>query len=63
MAKALADVQLDTFLYNGHTSGADVLWGGVPTLSCPGVKQSARVGASLLDGLGYVTAPDKQIMF
>ena len=50
--KALATLQLDTHVYCGHTSGADILWAGVPTLSLPGVKQSARVGASLLKGLG-----------
>jgi len=28
------------------------LWAGVPTISLPGIKQSSRVGASLLRGLG-----------
>ena len=50
--KALASLQLDTYVYCGHTSGADILWAGVPTLTLPGIKQSARVGASLLRGLG-----------
>mmetsp|Transcript_31188 Transcript_31188/g.48825 ORF Transcript_31188/g.48825 Transcript_31188/m.48825 type:complete len:247 (+) Transcript_31188:1517-2257(+) len=50
--KALAHLQLDTHVYCGHTSGADILWAGVPTLTLPGIKQSARVGASLLRGLG-----------
>ncbi|EKX51182.1 hypothetical protein GUITHDRAFT_134689 [Guillardia theta CCMP2712] len=49
--KSLATMQLDTFLYCGHTSGADILWAGVPTVTLPGIMQSARVGASLLKGL------------
>jgi protein O-GlcNAc transferase len=53
--KALAALQLDTYVYCGHTSGADILWAGVPTLSLPRVKQSARVGASLLRGLNLHT--------
>ena len=40
------------FCFAGHTSGADILWAGVPTLTLAGIKQSARVGASLLTGLG-----------
>ena len=53
--KALATLQLDTYVYCGHTSGADNLWAGVPTLTLGGIKQSSRVGASLLRGLSLHT--------
>ena len=29
----LADVYLDTLVYNGHTTGSDVLWAGVPMVT------------------------------
>ena len=45
LVKSLSDVQLDTLSYNGHTSLADVLWAGVPSVTLPMEKQSARVGA------------------
>lgn len=32
----LADVCLDTFLYNGHTTGMDMLWAGNPVVTLPG---------------------------
>ena len=32
----LADVFLDTQLYNGHTTVMDVLWSGLPVLTLPG---------------------------
>jgi predicted O-linked N-acetylglucosamine transferase (SPINDLY family) len=44
----LADLFLDTWVYNGHTTAADALWAGLPVLTCPGDTFAARVGASLL---------------
>jgi predicted O-linked N-acetylglucosamine transferase (SPINDLY family) len=44
LVKSLSNVQLDTLSYNGHTSLADVLWAGVPSVTLPMEKQSARVG-------------------
>ena len=38
-AARLISGQLDTFLYCGHTSGADILWAGVPTVTLPGIMQ------------------------
>ncbi len=29
----LADLYLDTMVYNGHTTGSDVLWAGVPMVT------------------------------
>jgi protein O-GlcNAc transferase len=46
LVKSLSNVQLDTLSYNGHTSLADVLWAGVPSVTLPMEKQSARVGAN-----------------
>jgi predicted O-linked N-acetylglucosamine transferase (SPINDLY family) len=48
----LADLFLDTFHYNAHTTGSDALWAGLPVLSCQGKTFASRVGASLLSALG-----------
>jgi predicted O-linked N-acetylglucosamine transferase (SPINDLY family) len=48
----LADLFLDTWVYNGHTTAADALWAGLPVLTCPGETFAARVGASLLTAVG-----------
>jgi predicted O-linked N-acetylglucosamine transferase (SPINDLY family) len=45
---ALADLCLDTPVYNGHTTTADALWAGVPVLSAPGGSFCGRVAASIL---------------
>lgn len=45
---ALADLALDPFPYNSHSTGVDTLWAGVPMLSLLGVAFPGRVGASLL---------------
>jgi predicted O-linked N-acetylglucosamine transferase (SPINDLY family) len=45
---ALADLALDTRLYNGHTTTIDMLWAGVPVVTLPGTTFQARVSASLL---------------
>ncbi|MFL6571133.1 MAG: tetratricopeptide repeat protein, partial [Burkholderiales bacterium] len=48
----VADLVLDTFNYNAHTTAADALWAGLPVLTCPGHTFASRVGASLLHALG-----------
>ena len=41
----LADIFLDTNLYNGHTTVIDVLYSGVPVLTVPGkVFSSTSIG-------------------
>lgn len=49
---ALADLFLDTFAYNAHTTASDALWGGLPVLTMAGQGFAARVAASLLHTLG-----------
>jgi len=44
----LADLALDTRLYNGHTTTIDMLWAGVPVVTLPGTTFQARVSTSLL---------------
>ncbi len=48
----LADVALDPFPYNSHSTGIDVLWAGVPMVSLLGNTFPGRVGASLLKNVG-----------
>ncbi len=47
-----ADLFLDTPLCNAHTTGTDILWGGVPVVTLPLESLASRVGASLLAGMG-----------
>jgi protein O-GlcNAc transferase len=47
----LADLFLDTLLYNAHTTASDALWAGLPVLTCLGQTFAGRVGASLLNAL------------
>jgi len=49
---ALADLFLDTFAYNAHTTAADALWAGTPVITKRGKAFAARVGASLLRATG-----------
>lgn len=44
----LADLALDTFPYNSHSTGIDTLWAGVPMVTCMGETFASRVGASAL---------------
>lgn len=44
----LADLALDPFPYNSHSTGMDMLWAGVPLLALRGESFAARVGASML---------------
>lgn len=47
----LADLFLDTFHYNAHSTASDALWAGLPVITKPGRGFAARVGASLLTAL------------
>ncbi len=47
-----ADLFLDTFPYNAHTTASDALWAGLPLLTRAGESFAARVGASLLRAVG-----------
>ena len=46
--KGAADLVLDTFVKNGHTTTADALWAGVPVISIYGERMSQRWAGSLL---------------
>ncbi|MCK6404936.1 MAG: tetratricopeptide repeat protein [Rhodocyclaceae bacterium] len=48
----LADLALDTFPYNSHSTGVDALWCGVPMVSLYGCTFPGRVAASLLKAAG-----------
>lgn len=48
----LADLFLDTWPYNAHTTTSDALWAGVPVLACPGRAFASRVAASLVTAAG-----------
>jgi predicted O-linked N-acetylglucosamine transferase (SPINDLY family) len=46
------DVGLDTFPYNGHTTGLDSYWMGVPVITLVGQTVVGRAGLSQLTNLG-----------
>ena len=48
----LADLFLDTFTYNAHTTASDALWAGLPVVTLRGGAFQSRVCASLLTALG-----------
>ena len=48
----LADLFLDTFNVNAHTTASDALWAGLPFVTKAGRQFAARVGASLLHAIG-----------
>jgi protein O-GlcNAc transferase len=48
----LADLFLDTLPVNAHTTASDVLWAGVPVITCPGHSFVSRVAGSLLQTIG-----------
>lgn len=48
----LADVFLDTFPYNAHTTASDALRCGLPLITRKGQSFASRVAASLLEALG-----------
>jgi len=47
-----ADLFLDTFPYNAHTTASDALWMSLPVLTRPGQSFPSRVAASLLKAVG-----------
>jgi predicted O-linked N-acetylglucosamine transferase (SPINDLY family) len=48
----LADLCLDTLPYNGHGTTGDMLWCGVPVLTCAGTTFPGRVAGGLLRAVG-----------
>ena len=48
----LADLFLDTFNYNAHTTTSDALWAGLPVVTKIGQGFAARVAGSLLNAVG-----------
>ena len=48
----LADLFLDTFNYNAHTTTSDALWAGLPVVTKMGQGFAARVAGSLLAAVG-----------
>ncbi|MEH1985752.1 TIGR03032 family protein [Nostoc sp.] len=48
----LADLFLDTFYYNAHTTASDALWAGLPVVTCIGKTFASRVATSLLTAVG-----------
>jgi protein O-GlcNAc transferase len=48
----LADLFLDTFLVNAHTTASDALWAGLPLVTLSGETFVSRVAASLLAAVG-----------
>lgn len=59
---ALADVFVDTWPYNAHTTAADALWAGLPVVTLHGNAYASRVAASLLNaaGIGELAFADVQ---
>jgi len=49
---ALADLALDTRIYNGHTTSSDALWAGVPVITVQGNHFASRVSSSILTASG-----------
>jgi predicted O-linked N-acetylglucosamine transferase (SPINDLY family) len=47
-----ADLFLDTWPYNAHTTASDALWAGCPLLTLRGETFAGRVAASLLTAVG-----------
>lgn len=47
-----ADLFLDTWTFNAHTTGLDALQAGLPMVSLKGTSWSSRYGASLLTAVG-----------
>jgi predicted O-linked N-acetylglucosamine transferase (SPINDLY family) len=48
----LADLCIDTFPCNGHTTTSDALWAGIPVVTLAGESFSSRVAGSLLNTIG-----------
>ena len=48
----LADLFVDTFIYNAHTTATEALWAGLPVITKMGEGFASRVGGSLLNAVG-----------
>jgi predicted O-linked N-acetylglucosamine transferase (SPINDLY family) len=48
----LADLFIDNFPCNAHTTASDALWAGLPVLTLMGNSFASRVAASLLNAIG-----------
>ena len=48
----LADLFLDNYPCNAHTTTSDALWAGLPVLTCAGRSFASRVAGSLLHAIG-----------
>jgi protein O-GlcNAc transferase len=48
----LADLYLDTLPFNAGATASDVLWAGLPLLTCAGEAYAARMAGSLLHAIG-----------
>jgi len=58
-----ADLFVDTFNYNAHTTASDALWSGLPVVTMVGEQFAARVAASLLNAAGLpelIAASEKE---
>ena len=59
----LADLFLDTFNYNAHTTASDALWAGLPVITKCGKGFAARVASSALNAAGLtelITSTDQE---
>lgn len=52
VVKTTADIFLDTFSFNAHSTLADALHASLPFLTLPGQKQASRVAAGIAAGAG-----------
>lgn len=62
---SLADLALDTFPYNSHTTASDALWMGVPLITKQGELFASRVAASILTAFGLpelITYSDEEYL-
>lgn len=58
----MADLGLDTYPFNGHTTCSEQLWSGLPVLTMKGTNFASRVSESLLSNIGLqdMVAEDTQ---
>ena len=49
---AAADLFLDSFPYNAHTTACEALWAGLPIVTCSGETMVSRAAGGLLTSLG-----------
>lgn len=62
---SLADLALDTFPFNSHTTASDALWMGVPLITKEGELFASRVAASILTAFGLpelITHSDEEYL-